>query len=55
MAFIKKANRGKLHEKLGVKKGDKIPLSKIKKAEKSSSPAERKEAQFADNMRKKSK
>lgn len=49
---IKKANKGKLHSKLGVAKGKKIPLGKIKKAEHSPSPSLRKEAQFADNARK---
>jgi hypothetical protein len=49
---IKAGNKGKLHKALGVAKGEKIPASKIKKAEKSKSPALRKEAQFADNSRK---
>ena len=46
---IKAKNKGKLHAKLGVAKGKKIPQAKIVKAEHSSSPAERKEAVFAEN------
>ena len=46
---IKAKNKGKLHEKLGVPKGEKIPKAKIKAAENSPSPALRQEAQFADN------
>jgi hypothetical protein len=49
---IKEENKGKLHKELGVAKGKKIPLSKIKHAEHSENPAERKRAQFADNARK---
>lgn len=49
---IKKSHEGLLHKKLGVPAGQKIPLSKIKAAEKSKSPALRKEARFADNARK---
>lgn len=49
---IKEKNKGKLHKELGIAKGEKIPLSKIKHAEHSSNPAERKRAQFADNARK---
>lgn len=46
---IKAKNKGKLHAKLGVPKGKKIPMAKIEQAEQSSSPALRKEAQFAEN------
>lgn len=49
---IKKENKGKLHRELGVKQGEKISVSKLKKAEHSANPAERKRAQFADNARK---
>jgi hypothetical protein len=49
---IKPENKGKLHAKLGVPEGDKIPAAKLAKAKKSSSPAERKEATFAENARK---
>lgn len=44
--------KGALHKDLGVAKGKKIPLAKIKKAEGSSNPTLRKRAQFADNARK---
>ena len=43
---------GALHKKLGVAKGKKIPMSKIKKAENSDSPLLRKEANFAETMKK---
>lgn len=46
---IKAKNKGKLHAKLGVAKGKKIPKAKIERAENSSSPALRKEATFAEN------
>ena len=49
---IKKANKGKLHEKLGVAKGKKLTYAEEEKAAHSSSPAERKEGQFALNARK---
>lgn len=48
---IKAKNKGKLHEKLGVPKGKKIPAAKIEAAEHADSPALRKEAQFAENAR----
>lgn len=48
---IKAKNKGKLHEKLGVPKGKKIPVAKIEAAERSPSPALRQEAQFAENAR----
>jgi hypothetical protein len=48
---IKKANKGKLHEKLGVKAGKKLTVAELDKAKDSSSPAERKEATFAKNAR----
>jgi hypothetical protein len=46
---IKPSHKGLLHEKLGVAQGKHIPASKIERAEHSSSPALRKEAQFAEN------
>lgn len=48
---IKPQNKGKLHRRLGVPQGEKIPVSKIKAAENSSSPSLRSEAQFVDNAR----
>lgn len=45
-------SKGKLHKKLGVKQGEKIPESKIKKAEKSKSPKLRKEAVLAETLKK---
>ena len=47
-----KLKKGALHKELGVAKGKKIPVSKIKAAEHSKNPTERKRAQFADNARK---
>ena len=49
---IKKANRGKLRKTAGVKKGQKIPASKLRKMKKSSNPKTRKRANFALNARK---
>ena len=49
---IKPENKGKLHSKLGVPQGEKIPEAKLEKAKHSSSPAERKEANFAINAKK---
>jgi len=49
---IKPQNRGKLHAKLGVPQNQKIPAKKLAKAAASSSPAERKEAVFAENAKK---
>lgn len=49
--MIKKANRGKLHKALGVKKGTKIPASKLA-IKKTDSPAVKKEKQFALNAKK---
>ena len=48
---IKPANKGKLHDKLGVPQGRKISLSALKRAKQSQSPAMRKEATFAMNAR----
>jgi hypothetical protein len=49
---IKPSHEGKLHSKLGVKKGKKLTVAEEEKAKHSSSPAERKEATFALNARK---
>lgn len=43
---------GALHAKLGVPQGQKIPAKKLKAAENSSSPAERKEASLAETFKK---
>jgi hypothetical protein len=48
---IKKSHEGLLHEKLGVPAGQKIPESTLERAKHSSSPAERKEANFAENAK----
>jgi hypothetical protein len=48
---IKKSHEGKLHSKLGEKKGKKLTLAEEEKAKHSGSPAERKEATFAINAR----
>lgn len=44
------AHKGLLHKRLGVKSGQPIPSAKLRKALHSSSPVERKEAQFATNF-----
>jgi len=49
---IKKSRQGSLRSALGAKKGQKIPVAKLRKAAKSGSPAMRKKAQFALNARK---
>jgi hypothetical protein len=49
---IKPSHKGRLHEKLGVPQGKPIPAKKLQAAKDSSSPAERKEANFAINERK---
>lgn len=43
--------KGKLHEKLGVKKDEKIPTEKLEKAAHSKDPTEKKEAVLAKTMR----
>lgn len=48
---IKKKNKGKLHEELGLAKGTPIPMKMLDKAKKSKNPAERKRATFAVNAR----
>lgn len=49
---IKSENKGKLHRDLGVKADKKIPMSDLMRAKHSSSPVERKRANFAINARK---
>ena len=49
---IKKSNRGKLRKSAKVKKGKKIPASKLRAMKKSKSPKTRKRANFALNARK---
>lgn len=43
---------GALRKSLGVKKGEKIPISKLKKAEHSKNPKTRKRAQLAETLKK---
>jgi len=45
---IKPSHKGLLHKKLGVPEGKPIPAAKIEQAKHSSSPALRKEANFAE-------
>lgn len=49
---IKKSNRGKLRKSAKVKKGRKIPVSKLRRMKKSKNPKTRKRATFALNARK---
>jgi len=49
---IKPTHKGKLRKKLGVKKGEKIPEKKLKKAEHSKNPKLRKQAVLAETLRK---
>lgn len=42
---------GALHRELGVKEGEKIPASKLKKAEHSKNPLERKRANLAKTLK----
>lgn len=48
---IPKSHRGLLHKELGVKEGEKIPASKLKKAEHSKNPTERKRANLAKTLK----
>lgn len=52
--FIKEAIKkpGALRKSLHVKKGEKIPEAKLKKAEKSKNPKTRKRAVLAETLRK---
>jgi hypothetical protein len=43
---------GALHKELGVKKGEKIPEKKLKKAEHSKNPKLKKRAQLAETLKK---
>lgn len=52
---IKKKNRGKERKNTGTKKGQKIPLSVLRKRKKSKNPTTRKRATFALNARTKFK
>jgi oligoendopeptidase F len=49
---IKASNRGKLRKAAGTKKGNKIPVSKLRKMKNSKNPKTRKRANFALNARK---
>ena len=44
-------NKGALHRSLGIPEGQKIPMGKIKKAEKSSNPTLAKRARLAETLR----
>jgi len=44
-------NKGKLHRKLGIPEGEKIPAKKLTKAAKSKSPALRKEVALAKTLK----
>lgn len=44
-------HKGLLHRELGIPEGQKIPIARIKSAEHSSDPAERKRAYFADSAK----
>jgi oligoendopeptidase F len=49
---IKPSRRGRLRKTAGVKKGQKIPASKLRRLKKSKNPKTRKRATFALNARK---
>jgi hypothetical protein len=49
---INPANKGKLRKAAGVKKGQKVPASKLAKLKKSKDPKTRARATFAANARK---
>jgi len=48
---INPAHKGELHRDTGTPSGKKIPEAKIEKAERSSDPAVRKRAVFAENAK----
>lgn len=54
--FIQEAinpeHKGALRKKLNAKKGEKIPLAKLKKAEHSKNPTTARQARFAETLRK---
>ena len=47
-----KIKKGALHRELGVAEGKKIPAKKLKKAEHSKNPLERKRAVLAETLKK---
>ena len=49
---IKPSRKGRLRKSAGVKKGQKIPVSKLRKMKKSRNPKTRRRATFALNARK---
>lgn len=49
---IKKSRQGSLRRIAGVKKGQKIPVSTLRRLKRSSNPSVRKKANFALNARK---
>lgn len=49
---IKKSKQGSLRSATKTKKGQKIPVSKLRRLKKSGTPAQRKKANFALNARK---
>lgn len=51
-ALSKPKSHGALHRELGVPEGEKIPASKLKKAEHSKNPLERKRAHLAETLKK---
>jgi hypothetical protein len=48
---LPKSSKGKLHKELGVPEGKKIPAKKLKAAEKSKNPKERKRAALAETLK----
>ncbi len=48
---INPANRGKLRKTTGTKKGQKVPIAKLKRLKRSKNPTTRKRATFALNVR----
>lgn len=48
---INPANKGKLRKAAGVKKGQKVPMSKLQALKKSKNPTTRARATFAANAR----
>jgi hypothetical protein len=51
-ALSKKGSKGKLHRKLHVPEGEKIPAKKLEKAEHSKNPTLRREANLAKTLSK---
>ena len=49
---IKKANQGKTRKATGTKKGQKVPVAKLRKLKNSKNPKTRQRATFALNARK---